>query len=110
MLGAKTMTEVAKSRLSRPPRQRVIALAVASAGTLFWLYTFYGIAQVPSGDGSGSQWIAVIPLGFIFFVFTLPALILALINRLLWFSLVLGCVGLVAFAYLWNELLGEFYH
>ena len=105
-----TMTEVTKSRLSRPPRQRAVALAVASAGTLFWLYTFCGIAQVPVGDGSGFQWIAVIPLGLIFLMLTLPALILALIDRLLWFSLILGCVGLVAFAYLWNELLGEFYH
>jgi hypothetical protein len=104
------MTEVAKSRLSRPPRQRAVALTVASAGALFWLYTFYGIAKVPVGDGSGFQWIAVIPLGLIFLVLTLPALILALIDRLLWFSLILGCVGLVAFVYLWSELLGEFYH
>jgi hypothetical protein len=104
------MTEVAKSRHSRPPRQRVVALAIASSGTLFWLYTFYGIAQVPAGDHTGFQWIAVVPLGFIFLVLTLPALILALIDRFLWFSLVLGCVGLIAFAYLWNELLGEFYH
>jgi hypothetical protein len=104
------MTEVAKSRLSRPPRQRAVALTVASAGALFWLYTFYGIAQVPVGDSSGFQWIAVIPLGLIFLVLTLPALILALIDRLLWFSLILGCVGLVAFVYLWNVLLGEFYH
>jgi hypothetical protein len=82
-----TLAEVAKSRLSRPPRQRAVALAVASAGTLFWLYTFYGIARVPSGDGSGFQWIAVMPLGLIFLVLTLPALILALIDRLLWLSL-----------------------
>jgi hypothetical protein len=104
------MREVAKTRLSRPPRQRAVALSVAGAGMLFWLYTFYGIAQVPVGDGSGFQWIAVIPLGLIFLVLTLPALILALLDRLLWFSLILGCVGLVAFVYLWNELLGEFYH
>jgi hypothetical protein len=104
------MTEAGRSRLSRPPRQRAVALAVAGAGTLFWFYTFFGIAQVPGGDGSGFQWIAVIPLGFVFLVLTLPALILALIDRWLWFSLILGCLGLVAFAYLWNELLGEFYH
>ena len=67
-----TMTEVAKSRLSKPPGQRAVALVVASAATLFWLYTFYGIAQVPVGDGSGFQWIAVIPLGLIFLVLTLP--------------------------------------
>src|SRR4029453_16908263 len=29
---------------------RAVALAVASAGALFWLYTFYGIAQVPIGE------------------------------------------------------------
>src|SRR6185312_15601636 len=57
---------------------RAAALAVSIAGTLFWLYTFYGIAQVPAGDGSGFQWIAVMPLGFVFIAFTLPALILAL--------------------------------
>jgi hypothetical protein len=68
------MTEVAKSRMSRPPRHRAVALAVASAGTLFWLYTFYGIAQVPIGDGSGFQWIAVMPLGLIFLVLTRPRL------------------------------------
>jgi hypothetical protein len=104
------MTEVAKSRLSRPPRQRAVALFVASAGALFWLYTFFGIAQVPGGDGSGFKWIAVIPLGLVFLILTLPALILALIDRWLWLSLILGCIGLAAFAYLWNELLGEFYH
>jgi hypothetical protein len=104
------MTETAKSRMSRPPRQRAVALAVAGAGALFWLYTFFGIVRVPGGDGSGFKWIAVIPLGFVFLVLTLPALILALIDRWLWCSLVLGCIGLVAFGYLWNELLGEFYH
>ena len=41
----------------------------------------------------------MIPLGLIFLVLTLPALILALIDRFLWPSLILGFVGLVAFAY-----------
>lgn len=91
-------------------RIRMGALIVAGAGTLFWLYTFYGIAQVPRGDGTGFQWIAVMPLGFIFFVLTLPALLLALARRLLWLSLVLGCAGLIAFAALWMQLLSEFYH
>jgi hypothetical protein len=30
--------------------------------------------------------------------------------RLLWTALIIGCAGLIAFALLWNELLGEFYH
>ena len=89
---------------------RPAALAVSSAGLLFWLYTFYGIAQVPAGDGSGFQWIAVIPLGLVFFVFTFPALVCAWSGKFLWAALVIGCTGLIAFALLWNELLGEFYH
>jgi hypothetical protein len=89
---------------------RAAALAVSIGGTLFWLYTFYGIAQVPAGDGSGFQWIAVIPLGLVFFVFTFPALVCALSGRFLWAALVIGCAGLIAFALLWKELLGEFYH
>jgi hypothetical protein len=44
---------------------RTTALLIFGAGTIFWLYTFYGIAQVPSGDGSGMQWIAIMPLGLI---------------------------------------------
>src|ERR1044071_953780 len=89
---------------------RKLALAVAGAGTLFWLYTFYGIAQVPAGDGTGFQWIAVMPLGAVFLVLTLPALLLAPSGRALRVSIVLGLVGLAAFAWLWSELLTEFYH
>lgn len=100
------MTEAVKKRSV----MRSLALAIAGAGTLFWLYTFYGIAQVPHGDGTGFQWIAVMPLGFIFLVLTLPALLLALKGRVLWLSLVLGGTGLVAFALLWRQLLSEFYH
>ena len=99
------MTEEVKSN-----RLRTSALLIAGVGTLFWLYTFYGIAQVPSGDGSGMQWIAIMPLGLIFVVLTLPALIFAWANFLLRFAIVLGITGLIAFALLWNELLKEFYH
>ena len=98
-------TQAAKNGLLR-----TAALAVSIAGTLFWLYTFYGIAQVPAGDGSGFQWIAVVPLGLVFFVFTFPALVCAWNDQFLWAALVIGCAGLIAFALLWNELLGEFYH
>lgn len=98
-------TQVAKNGFLR-----AAALAVSIAGTLFWLYTFYGIAQVPAGDGSGFQWIAVVPLGLVFFVFTFPALVCAWNGQFLWAALVIGCAGLIAFALLWSELLGEFYH
>jgi hypothetical protein len=52
----------------------------------------------------------VIPLGFVFLALTLPALVFALAGRLLWFALILGAAGLIGFAYLWIELLREFYH
>lgn len=94
---------------NNPFALRAGALA-AAVGTLFWLYTFYGIAQAPIGDGSGFQWVAVMPLGAIFLVLTLPALILALKGRSLWLALILGCAGVVAFALLWSELLSEMYH
>lgn len=65
---------------------------------------------MPVGDGSGFQWVAVMPLGLIFVVLTLPALVLALKGHWPWVALVLSCAGLVAFALLWSELLTEFYH
>jgi hypothetical protein len=89
---------------------RLAALGAAVAGALFWLYTFYGIAQVPAGDGTGFQWIGVMPLGAIFLLLTVPALVLSLRGRQLWLALVLGCSGLVAFAVVWRQLLDEFYH
>ena len=49
--------------VSTPLNFRKIAALVAGAGTLFWLYTFYFIAHVPPGDGTGFQWLAVFPLG-----------------------------------------------
>ena len=100
------MTDAAKKSVPL----RAVALSVAFAGTLFWLYTFYGIAQVPVGDGSGFQWVAVIPLGLIFVVFTLPALVCGWKGHFLWVALVLGCAGFIAFGLLWKELLSEFYH
>lgn len=87
---------------------RRIAAAVAAAGTLFWLYTFYAIAHVPDGDGTGFQWLAVFPLGMVFGLFVLPAWLLVAIDRLPKFTLALGVCGLLAFATLWMQLLQEF--
>jgi hypothetical protein len=88
-----------------PPRWPYPSAARCSGST-----HYYGIAQVPAGDGSGFQWIAVMPLGLIFLVLTFPALVCAWNGQFLWAALVLGCAGLIAFFYLWNELLSEFYH
>jgi hypothetical protein len=88
--------------------RRSLALAFSGSGTLFWLWTFYAIGQAPAGDGTGFQWLAVFPLGMIFLVLTLPALLLAIGGRWLRSSLLLGGLGLLAFALLWAQLLNEF--
>ena len=87
---------------------RKLALAIAAAGTVCWLYTFYAIGRVPSGDGTGFQWLAVIPLGFIFVGFFLPAWLLVAIGRLPGVATILGIAGLIAFAIVWPQLLAEF--
>lgn len=91
-----------------PVNFRRIAALVAAAGTLFWLYTFYFIAHVPPGDGSGFQCLAVFPLGMIFGLFFLPAWLLVAINRLPRFTTFVGLAGLIAFAIIWAQLLNEF--
>jgi hypothetical protein len=87
---------------------RKFALAMAAIGTLFWLYTFYAISRVPLGDGTGFQWLAVFPLGFVFAGFFLPAWFLVAINRLPRVAAVLGVAGLIAFGIVWLQLLAEF--
>lgn len=90
------------------PHLRLFAAGLAVAGLLFWLYTFYHIAHVPPGDGTGFQWLAIIPLGGVFLILTLPSLVLVLIGRLLQLAAVLGLIGLAAFGYVWLQLLAEF--
>lgn len=91
------------------PDFRKLALAVAAIGTLFWLYTFHVIAAVPPGDGTGFQWLAVIPLGAIFIGFFLPAWLLVAIGRWSGFAAALGVSGLIAFAVVWIQLRAEFH-
>ena len=70
--------------------------------------TFYAIAHVPAGDGSGFQWLAVFPLGMIFGVFFLPVWLLVAIGKFPRFTTLFGVCGLIAFAYIWAQLLTEF--
>ena len=87
---------------------RKLATLIATAGTLFWLYTFYHIANVPQGDRSCFQWLAVFPLGMVFGAFFLPAWLLVAIGRLPRFTTIVGLSGLIAFAIIWAQLLNEF--
>jgi len=90
------------------PDFRKIAAVLAAIGTLFWLYTFYAIANVPPGDGTGFQWLAVIPLGTIFVCCFLPVWLLVAIGRWSKFAIVIGVCGLISFAVVWAQLLNEF--
>jgi hypothetical protein len=87
---------------------RLIALGLCAAATLFWLYTFYHIAQLPAGDGSGFQWIAEVPLTGIFLLCILPAFALAWFGRTIVLAVGLATLGLVLDAILWSQLLTEF--
>jgi hypothetical protein len=91
-----------------PHPVRKFALAIAGAGAAFWLYTFYAISRVPLGDGTGFQWLAVFPLGFIFVGFFLPAWLFIAIGRLPRVAAILGLTGLIAFGIVWLQLLAEF--
>jgi hypothetical protein len=83
---------------------RVVALA--AGGALFRLDTFYAIAQWPAGDGTGMQRVAEMPLGAVFFMSALPAPILGASGKRP-IPAALGVPGLVAFAYLWSEIVQE---
>lgn len=87
---------------------RLATLLVCLAAMLFWLYTFYHIAQLPVGDGSGFQWIAEVPLTAIFLFVILPAFGLAWFSRTLAVAAGLAVIGVGLYAILWTQLLTEF--
>lgn len=87
---------------------RTFTLAACAAGLSFWVYTFWYIAQLPVGDGTGFQWMAEMPLTGITLVCMLPALLMSISNRALPFAAPLAGAGLVMYALLWMQLLIEF--
>lgn len=87
---------------------RLTALLCGLASTAFWIYTFYFIAQVPPGDGTGFQWIAEMPLTMIWLFLAFPAVSLSLSKRMAAIAAGLGIASLIANAILWAQLLTEF--
>ena len=83
---------------------RVLALTLCAAGTLFWLYTFYGIYQMPVGDGTGMQWVAVMPLTLVFLFTVLPAFELGRSDRMrsVLIGVAVAALGVVMNATLWG--------
>lgn len=87
---------------------RGITLAMCAGGLLFWIYTFWYIANVPPGDGSGFQWLGEVPLTGITLVMVLPAALLSISNRALPLAATLAAVGVACYALIWIQLLSEF--
>ena len=87
---------------------RKIAALVALAGTVFWIYTFHAIDNVPPGDHAVFRMLATYLLAAIFWLFFGPAWLLVAIGRLPRFTTGLGIAGLIAFAVVWTQLLQEF--
>lgn len=87
---------------------RAVTIACCAGCTLFWLYTFYYIAQVPEGDGTGFQWLAEVPLTAIFLFITCPAILLSQFPRAMPIAAGLAITSVILFAILWSQLLAEF--
>lgn len=63
---------------SMNPRSRattVLALAVGFAGALLCLAVIYRTARLPTGDGTGMQWVVLGPVALLFLGIVVPALI-----------------------------------
>lgn len=91
-----------------PRTLRFIALAACAAATLFWFYTFWHIAQLPAGDGTGFQWLGEAPLTAIFAACVVPAFLLSRKDGTVAVAAGLGLLSLVLYALLWRQLLSEF--
>jgi hypothetical protein len=87
---------------------RLVTLCLCAAATAFWIYTFYVIAQLPAGDGTGFQWIAEVPLTAIFLFAVLPAAIMSFVQKTIPVATLFAAAAVVLYAVLWMQLLEEF--
>ena len=87
---------------------RYLTLALCAAATAFWIYTFYAIAQLPAGDGSGFQWIAEVPLTAIFLFAVLPAALMSIFQKTIPVAAMFAVAAVILYAVLWMQLLEEF--
>ncbi len=90
----------------------LVALCVAGAETMFWLYTFYYIEHRTNPLGDGMEWLAEVPVTMIVLGGVVPAVLLAMAG--FWYRWAgnagaLFAVGaLIADVVVWSEIPGEF--
>lgn len=93
-------------------RLRMAVFAAVGAQTLFWIFTFYYIHARTNPMGDGMEWLAAIPMTFIYFALVVPALIFGVLG--IWYALatkiaaVLAVLAIAANAVFWLEIAGEF--
>jgi len=87
---------------------RLVTLGLCVAATAFWVYTFYAIAQLPEGDGTGFQWIAEVPLTAILLLAVLPAAIMSFFQKTIPVAAMFAVAAVILYGILWLQLLEEF--
>ena len=86
---------------------RNYSLILGGAQGLYWLYTFRLIYANTNWMGDGMEWVAAMPLGFIFFCLVGPALVMSRDGNWLKLAAVLVTVALVLNVLLFLEIASE---
>ena len=100
--------------VSDPPRAarratlRKVALYGGFVQVAFWVFFHFYIRANANPLGDGLEWIAIVPATGILLAFVAPALVLAVIGRLIVVAAGLAIVGALLNAVLFVQIAGEF--
>jgi hypothetical protein len=86
---------------------RNYSLILGGAQGVYWLYTFRPIYVNTNWMGDGMEWVAFMPLGFIFICLVGPALVMSSDGRWLKLAALLATVAPVLNALLFFEIVSE---
>jgi hypothetical protein len=86
------------------------ASAGPAAQTVYWLYTFRLISMNANPMGDGMEFVAIVPLGLVFFALVAPSLMLGLQGRMLPLGAALAIAGLILNVLLFIEFASELTH
>ena len=92
-------------RIARLSRRFIIA--VTTAQTAYWIYTFRLIAVNANPMGDGLEFVAVVPFGLVFITLVAPPLVLGIWGRMLPLGVLLAVAGLIANGLLFLEISSE---
>lgn len=86
---------------------RIYSYVLGGIQTIYWLYTFRFIYVNTNWMGDGFEWVAVMPIGFIFFCFVVPGLVMCREGRSLKLAVTVVTIGLLLNVLLFYELSSE---